>query len=341
MEKVASSPRKVKTDRKQNRNKQSTKSNSYRLRNWAEYDRALKQRGSLTFWFSEEAIGQWSYTGPPQRGAQFRYSDLAIETSLTLRVLFKQPLRQTEGLVNSLMELMGLNLPVPDHTTLSRRQATVQIPSFAQDTTEPVHVVVDSTGLKVYGEGEWKVRQHGYSKRRTWRKLHLAVDEANGDILVNTLTLNSVDDASQVEPMLKEIARPILALGGDGAYDKEKVYQALAHPPHQSEPILAIIPPQKNARIKQHGNCAKNPLPRDENLRAIRKQGRSQWKAESGYHRRSIAETQMARYKRIIGPCLHSRRLERQERESQIGCKILNQMRQLGMPASYKVEVTA
>ncbi len=152
----------------------------YRVRNWSAYDQALKQRGSVTLWFAPEAVAAWNYQGAAQRGAQFVYSDLAIETALTLRLIYHLPLRQTEGFVESLLHVMGLDLSTPDHSTLSRRQAGLQVALPINPTQEPIHVVVDSSGLKVYGEGEWKVRQHGWSVRRTGRKLHLGVNEATG-----------------------------------------------------------------------------------------------------------------------------------------------------------------
>ena len=173
MKKVASSPSKIKHNQKRQSKKQKPRTSVYRLRNWLEYNEALKQRGSLTVWFSKEAILKWSYDGPPQQGAQFEYSDLAIETALIFRSLFRLPFRQTEGFVRSLIELMGLDLQVPNYSVLCRRQAILQTRLFVQRTRKPVHLVIDSTGAKVFGEGEWKVRQHGWSKRRTWRKLHL------------------------------------------------------------------------------------------------------------------------------------------------------------------------
>lgn len=236
---------------------------------------------------------------------------------------------------------MGLSLEAPDYSTLSRRQASLKVDLPVQTSRRAVHVVVDSTGLKVYVEGEWKVRQYGFSKRRTWRKLHLGVDEATGEFLAITLTTNSVDDASQVDPLLDQIRRPISAFGGDGSYDKQKVYETLANPPHQDEPIRPIIPPRSNAKIWQHGNCQEAPLPRDEHLRTIRKVGSRRWKQESGYHRRSIAEAGVCRYKRIVGSQLWARMIERQQTEVLIGCSILNRMALMGMPDSFKMELTA
>jgi len=152
---------------------------TYRVRNWKEYDAALVRRGALTLWVEEATLQAWRYQGPNQRGAQFEYSDLAIECLLTLRAVYHLTLRATEGFARSLFEVMGLDLEVPDHTTLGRRAAAVRI-TLPKRAEGPLHLVLDSTGLKVYGEGEWKVRTHGYSKRRTWLKLHLAVDPETG-----------------------------------------------------------------------------------------------------------------------------------------------------------------
>ena len=309
----------------------------YRVRNWSAYDQALKQRGSVTLWFAPEAVAAWNYQGAAQRGAQFVYSDLAIETALTLRLIYHLPLRQTEGFVESLLHVMGLDLSAPDHSTLSRRQEGLSVALPTRPTQEPIHVVVDSSGLKVYGEGEWKVRQHGWSVRRTWRKLHLGVNEATGEIIAQTSTENSVDDAAQVTPLLEQIDAEVARLGGDGSYDKHKVFKALANPSHPG-PIEPIIALRKDAKIQQHGNCKAAPQARDEILRAIRHKGRKHWKRQRGYHRRSLAETQMFRYKQIIGDKLRARALANQQVESRLGCAILNRMTHLGRPDAYKVE---
>ena len=309
----------------------------YRVRNWSAYDQALKQRGSVMLWFAPEAVAAWNYQGAAQRGAQFVYSDLAIETALTLRLIYHLPLRQTEGFVESLLHVMGLDLSAPDHSKLSRCQEGLSVALPTRPTQEPIHVVVDSSGLKVYGEGEWKVRQHGWSVRRTWRKLHLGVNEATGEIIAQTSTENSVDDAAQVIPLLEQIDAEVAQLGGDGSYDKHKVFKALANPSHPG-PIEPIIALRKDAKIQQHGNCKAAPQARDEILRAIRHKGRKHWKQQRGYHRRSLAETQMFRYKQIIGDKLRARALANQQVESRLGCAILNRMTHLGRPDAYKVE---
>ena len=216
------------------------------------------------------------------------------------------------------------------------RQADLTVALPTQPTDQPRHWVVDSTGLKGYGEGEWKVRQHGWGKRRTWRKLHLGVDEATGEIVAQTLTANRQDDAGQVEPLLEQVAAPIAAVGGDGAYDKRKVFEALAAP-DRGPPIRPIIPPRKDAKIQQHGNCNAEPLPRDETIRTIRSRGRRTWKKTSGYHRRSLVETQIGRYKQSLGDTLHARTLSHQQTETRVGCAILNRLLHLAKPESYPI----
>lgn len=170
------------------------------VKNWAEDDRTLRQRGSLTVWISDEAIEAWGYRGPRKRGGQQVYADVASETGLTVRAVYQLPLRQTEGFMTSVVKLLGMEMAVPDHTTLSRRASGLSVTLPVRRPGESLNVVVDSTGINVYGEGEWKVRQHGVSKRRTWRKLHVAVDEATGDIVAETLTDNRVDDGHEVSP---------------------------------------------------------------------------------------------------------------------------------------------
>ncbi|WP_376967672.1 IS5 family transposase (plasmid) [Azospirillum sp. A26] len=195
----------------------------YRVENWAAYDAALRQRGDLTIWVTPEAIDAWTPPATRRGGRPARYSDLAIETGLMLRLAFGRPWRQTEGLLGALMRLLGLDLPVPDHTTFSRRSADLEMASTLARTDGPVTVVIDSTGLKVFGRGEWHLEKHGGTARRCWRKLHLAVDPATGEILASALTGNEEGDASLVGPLLDQITIPIGAVLADGAYDGEPV----------------------------------------------------------------------------------------------------------------------
>ena len=243
----------------------------YRVTNWAAYEQGLIQRGRLDVWVSEEVLDAWLYTGPPQRGAQFYYSDLAIETALTVRKLFKLPLRQTEGFVQSLLDLLGLDLEAPDHTTLSRRQKRLEIDLGVSPSATPRHLVVDSTGAKVYGEGEWQVRQHGWTKRRTWRKLHLGMDADTGEITAETLTEASVDDASQVRPILQQTEGAVGRFYGDGAYDRWRVHHALAYPKSgTSPPMEAVIPPRRDAAIRTAKRRYRHIEARNERVQHIR-----------------------------------------------------------------------
>lgn len=306
---------------------------SYRVRNWADYNKSLVKRGSLTVWVSEEAIKGWTDQAPSEaRGRPVTYSDGAIECMAMLQAVYGLPLRGTQGLAQSIFALMKIGLSVPHYSTLSRRKQQLDVKLPKRTPSEGVHVVIDSTGVKVFGEGEWKVRQHGYTKRRTWKKMHLAVDEATGEILAVGVTDNSVTDGSLMPTLLDEIDEPIIQVSGDKAYDKRKCYEAI-----RKRHAKASIPPQKGARIWQHGNTKGDRHIRDDNIRFIRKQGRTAWKKESGYHRRSIAETSMSRYKRILGPTISARTFEGQSTEIKVRCKILNRMTELGRPDSVLI----
>jgi len=305
----------------------------YRVRNWSEYEKALVQRGSITFWLSGDIEQTWLYTGEKQRGSQFDYSDKAIEIMLTIKEVFHLTNRGVEGFVRSLFQMIKIDLPVPDHSTLSKRGKIlkVKLPKKAKGS---LNLVLDSSGLKIYGEGEWKVRKHGYSKRRTWRKLHLGADPENGEIQAVLLTENNVSDDATVKKLLDQIEQTLLACAADGAYDKHKVYDALNK---HSPDVEILVPPRKNARIWQHGNSKAERLKRDENLRYIRKHGRQRWKKDSGYHMRSLAETAMFRLKTIFGDELSARLLETQSTQALIRCLALNKMTHLGMPECYPV----
>jgi len=305
----------------------------YRVRNWPEYEKALVQRGSITFWLSDDFEKVWLYAGEKQRGSQFDYSDKAIEIMLTIKEVFHLTNRGVEGFVRSVFGMQNIYLPVPDHSTLSKRGTTLMV-KLPKKTNGSMNLVLDSTGLKIYGEGEWKVRKHGYSKHRTWRKLHVGTNPDNGEIQVAVLTGNSTTDDAVVKEMLAQIEQTLLSCAADGAYDKRKVYDALNE---HSPDVEILIPPRKNAHIWQHGNSHEERLKRDENLRYIRKHGRQQWKQDSGYYMRSLAETIMFRLKTIFGDKLSARLLETQTTQALIRCLALNRMTPLGMPESYLV----
>ena len=284
---------------------------TYQIRNWPEYNASLKQRGSLTIWVNSEATANWTtddLTGEP--GASPTYTDLAIETMATVQAIFRLAGRQTQGFLQSLFELMKLDLPVPDHSTLSRRRRKLEITLPVRDLSKSVHLVIDSTGVKVYGEGEWKVRQHGIGKRRTWRKLHLCSDEATLEIVSVVASTNDVSDAEALPDLLQDAPVEIEQVSADGAYDQRKCYDTL-----NKHGAKAAIPPRKGAKIWQHANSKADRHARDENLRRIRKIGRKEWKRESNYHRRSLAETQVFRFKTIFGDRLQTRQIDNQFKE--------------------------
>ena len=303
----------------------------YRIRNWSKYNSALKQRGSLTFWIDDEVLAEWlneEKTG--KRGASRTYSDLAIATMSTMGSLFNLAGRQTQGLMESLFELMGIELSVPDYSTVSRRLGKLSVSLPIISGQDARHVVVDSTGIKVYGEGEWKVRQHGYSKRRTWRKLHLGVDEKTGEILAAMVSTSNVSDDEAFEEVLDAVAEEIEVVSADGAYDKRKCYEAI-----ESRGAKANIPPRVDAQYwEQEGETHA----RNQNLARIDELGRTEWKQESGYHRRSLAETAMFRFKTIFGNTCSRRTFDNQATELLLACVALNRMTHLGMPDSYALD---
>jgi hypothetical protein len=305
-----------------------TRKGTYKITNWKKYNESLVKRGSITFWFNEDVVDQWQHANDrPKVGHPFVYSDTAVECLLVLRELFQLPYRQTEGLGRSLVQLMKISLDIPDYSSLAKRAAKLGISLDVSRRRGPIDVVVDSTGLKVFGEGEWKMRKHGKSKRRTWRKLHLAVNPATQEIEAETLTENSCDDASQVDPLLNQVSGSTNAFYGDGAYDQWKVYETL-----DQRGTKAIIPPRRNAKIAQHGNASAPPLSRDVAIREIRRRGRRQWKEDVGYHRRSLSETAMHRMKCCFGDELKNHLIQNQRTEARIRGKILNKFTRLGLP---------
>lgn len=308
-----------------------TKRSRYKITNWPEYNQALKHRGSLHIWMPAELENQWYYQGEARRGAQYLYSDSCIEIACILREVYHLGYRQTQGFLESLVAFRGWKVKVPDYSVINRRHKRLHLEVKGTDSPDK-YIVIDSTGAKVYGEGEWKVRQHGWSKHRTWRKIHLAVNESTGVIESCGMTTNSVDDAAMVGTLLDAVEGKVKKLAADGAYDRKKVYEQL-----KKRKIKPVIPPRKNARITKHGNSGGGELERDKAIRAIRKLGRKRWKKQVGYHRRSIAESAMFRLKTRFGEKLFSRNIEQQKVEVSIRCYALNKMASIGMPVSIKV----
>ena len=301
----------------------------YKVTNWSAYNAGLKQRGSLTLWIEGELASKWNQIAENKRGGQKVYSTLAIETCLVLRKVYHLPLRQTEGFVQSIFGLLNVSLPVPCYTTLCRRSNGLAV-NLAATKGAITDIVVDSTGLKVYGEGEWKVRKHGAGKHRTWMKLHVAANGQTQQIEAITLTSNAVDDATEVESLMNQISKPVKSFIGDGAYDKDKVREHL-----QKKNISQVIPPQHNAVTDKKKRL--HMAQRDTAIEVIKTIGKKEWKIKEGYHQRSKAETVMFRYKIIIGDKLTARKTAHQETEVAVGCRILNIMLQTTKPKSKKI----
>lgn len=313
----------------------------FKVTNWSEYEAGLRRRGSLTLWMTPEALSSWPAPKRTTRGGQPRYSDLAIETALTLGLVFGLRLRQTEGFLASMLQLMGLDLAVPDHSTLSRRAGKRQSPDRRQDdrgcvpARGPIHVLIDSTGLQVYGAGQWLEEKHGVKSRRGWRKLHLALDADSGDIIAHVMTDQDAGDASQVEPLLDQIEMPIGQFTADGAYDGNPTYQVVAR---HSADAAVVIPPRSNALDRPDSHP---PSQRDRHIAAINTDGRMKWQIATGYGKRSLVETAIGRYKSIIGRRLQARSFAAQQTEVAIGCAVLNRMLACARPKSVRCKKAA
>ena len=302
-----------------------------RVTNSAAYDAALRQRGSLTIWFTDDAIEGWRAQPRTTAGGQSWYSPLAILTALTLRAVFRLALRQTEGLIGSIIHLLGLDLAAPDHTTLSRRAATLVVPRPRRG-GEPLHLLVDSTGLKLCGAGEWLIEKHGAKTRRSWRKLHIGMNADTGQIVAATLTTKEVDDASQVSPLLDQVAASVASFTADGAYDQDSVSAAVA----ERYPAAVIIVPPRSTAVPSE-TAETEPTQRDRHLQFIAKRGRAAWQTASGYAKRARVEATIGRFKQVIGDALRSRTDQRRATEVDVAVYALNRMLDLGRPNSHRV----
>jgi len=302
---------------------------SYKTRNWPAYNEALKRRGSLTIWFDPAMTWQASPTG--KRGRQPDYSDAAIQTCLTMKVLFGMALRQTTGFVESLLRLIGLDWAVPDFSTLSRRQKTLKVNVPYRGSDGPLHLLVDSTGIKFLGDGEWQARKHGVQGRRQWRKVHLAMDTATSDIRAVEFTSSSDGDSPVLPDLLDQIpeGEDIGTVTADGAYDTRRCHTAII-----DREATAIIPIRKNGRPWKEDCPA--AIARNETLRATRHYGRAFWKRWTGYHVRSRIEANM-RCLKAFGERIAARDPDRQTAEIQIRVALMNRFSALGTAEIVRV----
>jgi len=302
---------------------------AYKTRNWPSYNDALKRRGSLMIWFDPAMTWEAAPTG--KRGRQPVYSDAAIQACLTMKVLFGLPLRQTTGFVESLLQLAGVDWAVPDFSTLSRRQRTLKVSIPYRGSGGLLHLLVDSTGIKVEGEGEWNARKHGGAKRRVWRKVHIGIDEETLEIRAVEFTTSDVGDAPMLPELLDQIPpeQEIGSVTGDGAFDTRKCHDAIA-----ARGAAAIIPTRKNAKPWKPDTAG--ALARNEILRTSKRIGRAIWRRWSGYHRRSRVETKMHCIK-LLGQRLAARDFDRQVAEFQVRVAILNGFTALGIPDTQAI----
>ncbi len=302
----------------------------YRIGNWPEYEAGLRRRGDLTVWLSEDAIDSWREPPSGKPGGQRTYANIAIEAALTIRMIFHLPLRQTEGFLRSLAGLLQVDLPIPDHTTLSRRLTKLSDIQFRRPPTDgPIHLLIDSTGLRIHVGPLRKP-----PKRRAWRKLHLAVEGDTGEIVASDLTDRRTHDCTLVGPLLEQIPKPLASLSADGAYDTEGVYEA-AQSKGEGRTVRMLIPPGRDAQLAPRPSGALEE--RNRNIHSVRELGRREWYKRSGYSKRSMVENTVYRYKTIIGRSMRSRTFVGQGVEVQLASKILNTMTCLGMPDSCRV----
>lgn len=324
-------PHKLNEDRRHKIAKQ-----KFKVTNWAAYNESLRQRGDLTVWISEEALSHWLASRRTSPGGQPKYSNLAITMCLTFRVVFGLPLRQTQGLMRCIAKLMSVEIAVPDFFTLSRRGKGLALPSIRHRSASraPVHLVVDSTGLKVFGEGEWLENKHKIKvKRKRWRKFHLGLDLVSGEIICSDLTTDDVGDPTALPDLLDQIDGPVAKFIADGAYDGSPTHDLLET--RLGEIVEVIIPPPKTAVRSPQSSV--NPTVRDCHIAEIETRGRMAWQKSTGYNQRSRVETQMGRWKTVIGPKLKARNFDNQTTEAKIGVRVLNRMTELGRPEFTRV----
>jgi hypothetical protein len=298
------------------------------IRNWSEYNKSLICRGDITLWLEEPKRAEIKEKPKsPGRGRPFQYNQFLIESSLIIKQLFHLSFRCLEGFLSSLAKLTKMIAKVPNYSTLCRRQSSLNIKLSPSSKQGAIDLVVDSTGLKVYGEGEWCVKKHGKQYQRTWRKVHLAVDADTLEIVSCEMTHSRIQDSDVLEDLLSPIHSSLGRVMGDGAYDQFKCYETL----HQRGAI-AIFPPRRDARLshetKWHKKsaCTDAIKWRDKNIQEVRIKGRKQWKIDMGYHKRSLAETTMFRLKRILSDRLNARTPDSQQVEVMLRCHILNKL---------------
>lgn len=313
---------------------------AYRVRNWKDYNKSLEQRGSIEIWLDPKifTLNEGNIIERKQRGRPEKYQKSIIECMLVVKYVYHLCFRQTEGFMKDVKGLMNLGCDIPDYSTICKRQKDldVEILKKCKSNRKKLYLSIDSSGLKVFGEGEWKVRQHGYSKKRTWKKLHIGLGVLSGNkkrIEVGELTESKSSDIKELVPLLDKVDGEIGKILLDGAYDAASSYAA-----GLKRRAKVVVPPRKVAKT-QYGKALGSPAvkERNKNIRIMHKFGIANWKKKTGYHKRSLVENAFFRFKTILGDKLASRNFENQKVEALLKCQILNHMAAIGMPQSYVV----
>ena len=300
----------------------------YRVGNWRAYERALVQRGDVTLWLSADATDAWRPAPSGRQGGQPRFSDLAIETALTLRLVFRLPLRQTEGFLRSILALLRTELDTPDHTTLSRRSQRLDMKLYGIPAEGPINLIVDSTGLSIAGKGEWAAAKHGGRGKRGWKKLHLGVDRS-GVLIAQALTEATADDATTGKSLVEQMDRELSSVTADTAYDTIAFYDEAG-----ARGATVVVPPARTASVSRRGPRSRV---RDRTIKRVKVLGRRRWKKASGYHRQARVENAFFRYKSIIGGGMRARTRGGRQTEALLACNVLNRMTELGRSQSYSI----
>ncbi|EPX1125608.1 IS5 family transposase, partial [Acinetobacter baumannii] len=297
--------------------------------NWSSYNRALINRGNISIWFDPNT--QWYAQPQDKQGRNQTYSDKAIQCCLMIKSLFRLSLRMVTGFVQSLIKLCGLNWTAPDYSTLCRRQKHINIAISYQKSSDGLHLLVDSTGLKFLGEGEWKRKKHEPEYRCQWRKLHIGIDAETLQIRAVQLTINNVSDSQVLGDLLDQIPlnEQIDSVYTDGAYDTKHCRQVIL-----DRDAHAVIPPRKNAKPWKDQKL--RSLERNELLKTVKRLGRTLWKKWAGYHRRSLVETKMHCIK-LLGDKLSARNFQSQVNEIHARVAVLNKFTELGRPHTQVV----
>jgi len=308
----------------------------YKPRSWRTYNKSLVERGNLTIWLTSDALKGWlsRKSSGAQGGREEKFSDIAILSLMLLKSLYRMPYRMLEGFARSLLRLMGVNLPVPHFTRICKRSKRLDIPTTTRG-KKVTDVVIDGSGIKIYGEGEWKVEQHGREKKKKWKKIHVAIDPETQELVLTDVTDKDKHDSMMLPPLLSKIRGRLGKVFGDGAYDTRECYMAIIKRGGQP-----YIPPRKTARLWKGSEpwvLWRNQAVTERWGLGLDVEGLRLWKKLRGFGKRSLVETFFSRFKRSFGDRAYSKSDTGFSVEVNLKCEILNRWARLGMPRSVPV----